>query len=115
MKNTSSNEEGKRKRPLILEEEDQTLDSENNDEHVNHSPSDNLIKINNQKHKHKVETAKLKTSQLILIVCFFLVIACIVADAYVNKQVSLLDNVCEFSKTIATATIGYLFANNMKK
>ena len=72
------------------------------------------LKEKDQDHNHKVEDYKNIVGGILLAVCFLVIIGFSIASLF-GIQSTLSSSAFEFTKTIATAVIGYLFGTNIKK
>lgn len=108
----------RRKRPVITEEEDRPFEEVPSCQGVAQRgdiPAIIRIKEREQRHKHKVEDYKNIVGGIILGVCFVIIVVFAWVDAFWKIDSDLFASAFEFSKTIATAVIGYLFASNTMK
>ena len=106
------------KKPAIIGEEDRpfSLDQAESGNCGNSSIQDipTLMKLNEQKHSHRVDDFKNIVGGILLGVCLLIIVAFAIGDAIFTLNSALFSGAFEFAKTIATAVIGYLFAANSK-
>ena len=106
------------KKPAIIGEEDRpfSLDQAESGNCGNSSIQDipTLMKLNEQKHSHRVDDFKNIVGGILLGVCLLIIVAFAIGDAIFKLNSAIFSGAFEFAKTIATAVIGYLFAANSK-
>lgn len=107
------------KKPTISGEEDRPFPSRQtgNSDAGAPVPQDvpTLMKLNEQKHSHQVDTYKNIVGGILLTVCILIIVSFAIGDAIFEIDSTLFSGAFEFAKTIATAVIGYLFATNTKE
>lgn len=103
-----------REKPEILCEEDLPFPSKDSLLDEDSHAREIRLKEEDQRHNHGVENYKNKVGGIVLAACFAVIVGFAIADAVFGVESSLFSGAFEFSKTIATAVIGYLFATNMK-
>ena len=100
----------KRDKPIINTEEDRPFEIGSLA-----TKDQDLLKQIEQQHNHDVENFKNTASYRIILAGSAVIVAVSVVQACMNKDVSALNNLFEFAKTLVTISIGYLFADSKKK